>query len=37
MGTFESHDVDGVSGDTDEDEAHCVEIERTPVVFDEHV
>ena len=37
MGTFEAHDVDGVAGDADEDEAHGVEVEGAPVVFDDHV
>ena len=37
MGTFKTHNVDGVSSDSDEDKPHGVEIERTPVMLDEHV
>jgi hypothetical protein len=37
MGPFEAHDVDGIGCDSDEDEAHGVEVEGAPVVFEEHV
>ena len=37
VGAFEPHDVDGVGSDADEDEAHGVEVEGAPVVFQEHV
>ena len=37
VGSFKAHDVDGVGGDSDEDEPHGIEVEGAPVVFDEHV
>ena len=37
MGTFAAHDVDSVAGDTDEDKAHGIEVEGSPVMFDEHI
>ena len=37
VGTLAAHDVNGVAGDGDEDEAHGVEVEGAPVVLDEHV
>ena len=37
MGTFAAHHIDGVASDAYKDEAHGVEVEGSPVVFDEHV
>ena len=37
MRSFKAHDVDGIGSNPDEDEPHCIEIKRPPVVFQEHV
>lgn len=35
--TFETHVVDCCNRHTDEDKPHNVEVERTPMVFKDHV
>ena len=37
MRPLESHDVDGVGSDGDEDYTHDVEVERSPMVIEYHV
>ena len=37
MRPFESHDIDGIGSNSNKDKSHGIEIERSPVVFDEHI
>jgi hypothetical protein len=37
VGPLEAHDVDGVGSDEEEEDAHGVEVERPPVVLQDHV
>lgn len=35
--SFEPHDIDGIGCDSYEYEAHCVEVEGSPAMFEEHI
>lgn len=37
LGSFEPDEVNGVCGDSNEEEAHDIEIKGSPVVFEDHV
>ena len=37
MRSFKAHDIDGVGCNSNKDESHSIEVERTPVMFDEHI
>ena len=35
--SFEPDEINGISGDCDEKEAHDVEVERAPMILEDHI
>ena len=37
MRSFKAHNIDGVGCNSNKDESHGIKVERTPMMFDEHI